>query len=130
MLSRATTEALSANKSAVLTLTIPGQIVPKARPRVTANGTFMPHRYRQWKDQAIAILSSQYQGQPLTVTKSITITLTGKHSRRGDIDNLSGSCLDALVQAGILTNDNLMVVSKLSIELRYGKEEPKTVILV
>jgi Holliday junction resolvase RusA-like endonuclease len=62
--------------------------------------------------------------------KSISIELKGKHSRRGDSDNVAGSVLDALVQAGVLAGDNLKVVSKLAIALEYSKDSPTACILI
>ena len=111
-------------------ITLIGQIVPKARPRVTVAGTYMPHNYQRWKAQAIATIRQQYQGDRITRTKTIAITLVGKHSRRGDADNIAGSILDALVQSGALVNDNLMAVPSLSINLLYSKADPITEILL
>jgi Holliday junction resolvase RusA-like endonuclease len=104
-----------------------GVVVPKARPRVTANGTFMPPRYREWKRDAITALTLQaiemHLGQPLTHA-AVSITLVGKHPRRGDLDNIAGSVLDALVQSGVLKDDSLSVVSSLAIALQWSKETP------
>lgn len=107
----------------MITLTLTGNITPKARARVTANGTFMPHSYQNWKRNAIASLRSQCPSSGLKGVE-VAIVLRGKHSRRGDLDNISGSILDALVQAGILQNDNLVYVTALSVRLEYGKSEP------
>ncbi len=109
-----------------ITLILEGDITPKARPKVTINGTFMPRRYRDWKSAAILSFRSQYQGQnkAITRTKLVTVLLVGKHNRRGDADNIAGAILDALVQADIIANDNLLVVPKLSIELIYDKKLP------
>jgi Holliday junction resolvase RusA-like endonuclease len=115
----------------MIELILAGEIVPKARPRVTARGTFMPHRYREWKDGAILALRCQYHDGPLAKVESIAITLEGKHSRRSDGDNIAGSVLDALVQASILANDNLLAIPKLSIELQYNpKALPTTKISI
>lgn len=107
----------------VITLTLPGEVVPKARPRVTRNGSYMPSRYRCWKTLAISRLKSQYWGDPME-NVSVSITLSGKHPRRGDADNISGSILDALVQAGILRNDNLLCVPALCLRLDWNTGEP------
>lgn len=107
----------------MITLLLPGEVVPKARPRITRNGSYMPQRYRCWKTLAASRLKSQYQGGPIAGA-AVSITLTGKHPRRGDADNIGGSILDALVQAGILRNDNLMCVPALSVRLDYGSQTP------
>jgi Holliday junction resolvase RusA-like endonuclease len=110
-----------------------GGIVPKARARVTRRGTFMPKSYQTWKDGAIAELrmqSSHLRDRLPLEGVGIDITLSGKHSRRGDLDNISGSVLDALVQSGVLRNDNLVCVLALAVRLHYGKAEPTTQITI
>ncbi len=99
-----------------------GQIIPKARPRVTSRGTYMPANYTSWK--LAAMKDMRVQCRPVSGTVAIDIQLIGKHSRRGDADNISGAILDALVQAGIIEGDNLMIVRSLSIELNWDKKEP------
>lgn len=101
-----------------------GQIVPKARPRVTSNGTYMPANYTTWKLAAMGDMRAQCE--PISGAVAIDIALTGKHSRRGDADNIAGAILDALVKAGIIDGDNLMTVRSLSIELNWDKKEPPT----
>ncbi len=45
---------------------------------------------------------------------AVKIELHGSH--RGDADNLAGSCLDALVSAGVLLDDRLSCVPRLVVE--------------
>ncbi|MDV3349953.1 RusA family crossover junction endodeoxyribonuclease [Leptothoe sp. LEGE 181152] len=114
----------------VYTFNLDGPIVPKARARTTANGTYHPHRYNNWKKGAIASISNQYQGQPLEYAE-ITISLSGKHNRQGDADNVAGSVLDALVQAKVLVDDNMKRVPSLAICLDWQKKaEPKAVVVL
>lgn len=114
----------------VYTLTLSGPVVPKARPRVTANGTYMPDEYREWKQAAIASFESQYKGEALSGVV-VSILLKGKHSRRGDADNIAGAILDALVQAGVLKNDNLVHVRGLSVALEWSKKvEPESFVIL
>lgn len=107
------------------TLLIDGPIVPKARARVTRNGTFHPGNYQEWKRNAIFELSRQWAGEPLSGV-TVSVTLKGKHSRRGDADNVSGAILDALVQSGILKDDNLTHVRELHVYLDWNKKIPPT----
>ncbi len=114
----------------VYTFELLGPIVPKARARTTANGTYHPHRYNEWKRLAIADISSQYRGTPLERAE-VTISLTGKHNRQGDADNVAGSILDALVQAKVLVDDNMRRVPSLTIALDWKKKvEPKAVVVL
>lgn len=108
-----------------------GEIVPKARPRSGKNRShYLPENYRDWKQSAIWELQRQHQGEPIAVPVAIEITLTGKHSRRGDADNIAGAILDAMVQAGILIDDNLTRIPSLSIRLIHNGEKPSTTIKV
>ncbi len=89
---------------------IPGNVTPKARPRVTKNGTFFPQRYREWrlKAQGEILMQIHRMNPPLELplkTAALRIILYGKH--RGDGDNAIGSVCDALVSAGVLPSDSL-----------------------
>ena len=106
-------------------LILVGAIVPKARPRVTRSGhAYLPSSYAHWKRAAIAQLTGQWRGGPIDQPVAIGIILTGRHSRRGDCDNISGAVLDALVQSQILIDDNLIHVPQLGVRLEYGNQPP------
>ena len=114
----------------VYTFELLGPIVPKARARTTANGTYHPHRYNEWKRGAIADISGQWKQQPLEQAE-VTISLTGKHNRQGDADNVAGSILDALVQARVLVDDNMKRVPSLTIALDWKKKAaPRAVVVL
>jgi Holliday junction resolvase RusA-like endonuclease len=91
-----------------------GKITPKARPKLGNGRAYLPANYRDWKE--LAILQLESQGVPqIPIDKAVvSIAIGGK--QRGDLDNIAGAILDALVQSGILLDDRLSVVSKLSIE--------------
>lgn len=104
--------------SDVFTFLLGGQISPH------------PHKYQRWRQAAIAELSSQYRGNPLSGV-SILIVLKGKHSRRCDADNVAGAILDALVQAQVLKDNNLMCVHSLTVSLEWDKKlQPITAIAI
>ena len=101
-------------------LLLQGAIAPKARPRVTRHGTFIPKKYRAWKLGAIAEFKRQWGARAaITEPVAISISLRGKHSRRGDLDNIAGAILDALQDAEVLRNDNSKAVPSLSIRLAH-----------
>ncbi|MFB6276219.1 MAG: RusA family crossover junction endodeoxyribonuclease [Halothece sp.] len=105
---------------------ISGKVVPKARPRFNGKTSYLPSNYRQWKEDAKTQLASQsIPDEPLEEV-SVSITLSGKHSRRGDLDNLAGSILDALVASQIIRDDNLKCVSGLSVQLNYSAKDDPT----
>lgn len=111
-------------------LTLEGAIVPKARPRVTRTGhAFMPSAYREWKVAAIASLTAQWGDRPqVSGPVIVVIALKGKHRRSGDADNTAGAILDAMVQAGILSGDNLKAVPTLTVSLSHGPTFPTATI--
>jgi Holliday junction resolvase RusA-like endonuclease len=106
----------------VMIFFIPGNVVPKARPRVTGNGTYMPQRYKAWRNMAEVEIYTQLSGRDLTTLPikkaSILMRFVGKHRTNSDLDNLAGACLDALTMngAGVLVDDRISCVSKLSVE--------------
>jgi Holliday junction resolvase RusA-like endonuclease len=98
-----------------------GRIVPKARPRLSSGRAILPQNYREWKNGAIASLIRQKeQGVSLPINCArIEIELSGSHL--GDLDNIAGAILDALVQAGIIKDDRLSCIYGLSICVRQPK---------
>lgn len=93
-----------------------GNIVPKRRPRVTAISTYMPEEYVNWKAYAIKSFSEQMRNNPYDYPikeLSIKILIKGNHKKNGDCDNITGSIFDALVQGGVIQNDNLNNIQEL-----------------
>jgi Holliday junction resolvase RusA-like endonuclease len=107
----------------IIKLIIPGVVVPKARPRVTRNGTYLPPRYRAWRNHAEVEIYRQISEQNITHKfplrkAAIVIKLFGNHRTNSDIDNLAGACLDALTLngAGVLIDDRLSCLPQLTVE--------------
>lgn len=124
-------EAEKTPNSNVIRFVIPGPVVPKARPRVTNNGTYLPPRYREWRNRAEIELYRQIEDRNLRDRfplrrAAISIRLFGNHRTNSDIDNLAGACLDALTHkgAGIILDDRLSCLPQLTVE--YVPEAPKT----
>lgn len=99
--------------------TLTGAVVAKARPRVTRQGTFLPQKYRDWKEEAIAELLSQRTRYKSLEEVTISIELYG--TCRGDLDNIAGAILDALVRAEIIKDDRVSLVKALSVRHCGGK---------
>ncbi|EDZ96965.1 endodeoxyribonuclease RusA [Limnospira maxima CS-328] len=118
-------------KTELISFVIEGAVVPKARPRVTSNGTYLPPRYREWRNRAEVELYRQISERNLTNKfplrrAAVTIRLFGNHRTNSDIDNLAGACLDALTLqgAGVLMDDRLSCLPKLRVE--FFPDIPKT----
>ncbi len=113
---------------------LPWRAVPKARPRVTSRGTYMPPKYRAWKEDVAELI--QMVHPRVTLEKPVLCVVRfGSESTRielteyeeeyqrakyvtGDVDNLAGSVLDSLQDSGIITNDRQVVRLDATIEPR------------
>lgn len=93
---------------------------PKARPRVTTNGTYMPKPYRDWKQTITEYLQvsriSRMEGPvclavTFTPTQMIVAIEPSQVARYGnaDLDNLVGGLMDVLQDAGVIGNDRSVV---------------------
>lgn len=82
---------------------LPGRAVGKARPRFSKGKIYTADRYGDWKKEAIAHIKSL--NLP-TAPKPCAIECYFINFLSSDADNLQGSVLDALVQAGCLENDS------------------------
>ncbi|MGL4377913.1 MAG: DUF3102 domain-containing protein, partial [Microcoleaceae cyanobacterium] len=82
-----------------------GNVVPKARPRVTKRGTYLPKQYRGWRNQAEVEIYRQLCDLNLSIElpiprANISLIFMGNHRKNADLDNLAGACLDALTLNG------------------------------
>ncbi len=103
-------------------LQLSGRVVPKARPRMARGKVpFLPKPYKLWKEDAIHQLQLQLPWAFRTIeTASIEIEIFGQ--ARGDLDNLAGAVLDALVQARVIHDDRVNCVPRLLITFTPGPE--------
>ncbi len=118
------------SKTGIIRFCLAGGVVPKARPRVTGNGTYLPQRYRAWRNQAEVELYRQmcelHPTPQFPLQKAaISLRFFGNHRTNSDIDNLAGACLDALTLngAGILKDDRLSCLPQLTVEFVPGTPE-------
>ncbi len=98
---------------------IPWPGKPKARPKVTLNGTYMPKDYADWKDQVAEYVGDKMRHVDDNVLLELTFTRTGiavvmtptemQRFGQADIDNLAGGVMDALQSGGVLGNDSQVV---------------------
>ncbi len=117
-----------------ISFTLPWRTMPKARPRVTKNNTYMPPKYAQWKKDVAEYIGIQYPRTQLVRPLSLVVNFGSeetyvelveydtdfKRSKyvRGDIDNLLGGLMDALQDSGLMANDSQVVHTVVVIERR------------
>lgn len=106
-----------------------GRAVPKKRPRVTNRGiAYMPKNYSISQAQLI----TQFEKQKSSKWESLSycfleVDLIGGF--RGDLDNIVGSYLDAMVKAKIIIDDRLSVVKSLSVQHFSGLLKTPTAVV-
>lgn len=117
-----------------VTITIPGQtpsqknnkqIIPSRPPRLVDNPIV-----KKWRNETAKYLAETYK-EDLKEKQVIAIyTFYLKDRVRRDIDNMISSCNDALVQAGILSDDNWKVLRIGGAEAVLDKENPRAEIVL
>lgn len=115
-------------------ITIPGQtpsqknnkqIIPSRPPRLVDNPIV-----KKWRNQTAKYLAETYS-EDLKEKQVIAIyTFYLKDRVRRDIDNMISSCNDALVQAGILSDDNWKVLRIGGAEATLDKDNPRAEIVL
>lgn len=89
-------------------------VVPKARPRFKNGRAYLPQSYRDWMQDAVSELLLQARPvTPINYPVEVEIVI---NTQRGDLDNLAGAVLDALVNASILEDDRCSIVQKLVVQ--------------
>lgn len=120
-------KVVSLNKKGIYVFRITGRPVPKARPRydVKTKKMYLPKTYRQSQ----ARLKKQFKAyfpalaSPLVNYQvKVLIELYGKFL--GDLDNIAGAYLDAMVKAKILKDDRITIVRTLSVDLVKTLKKP------
>lgn len=83
-------------------------------------------QYREYERQAIYFLRPK-PATPITVPVNVKMVFYMPTRRKVDVVNLEESCLDILVHAGILADDNSgIVVSMDGSRVEYDKARPRT----
>lgn len=108
----------------MITLTIPGNPIPKARARVVNGHAFTPARTREWE----AVVADHYRimcGVKHNGPLAVELTFYRKDRRGADVDNLQKAVLDAL--NGIAWRDDSQIDRLISTVFR-GCDEPRVTI--
>lgn len=116
-----------------------GPVVPKARPRCGVRYgkavAYPDSDYAEWKEEAkkeVKKIMTLYPSHTYPLLQAnVFLVFDGKHNRSCDGDNSEGSINDALVQAGILKDDNFLKVPEQAVMLNYDeKRSPSTLIVL
>jgi Holliday junction resolvase RusA-like endonuclease len=126
----------AANNS--ITFRLYGPVVPKARPRCGVRRgkaiAYPDQKYDEWKEEAkrelgkIITLFPKYT-YPL-LQANVFFVFDGKHDRSCDGDNSEGAIEDALVQAGVLKDDNFLRLPSQAATLNYDKKRSPSTLIV
>ena len=124
-----------------LRVTVPGQPVPAARPRVTRNGTYTPKRYKSYlllveeswvqagsptvpDDEPLRVVVTCFMARPkshLSASGRVKDSFPVAPVSRPDLDNLAKGLMDGL--NGKAYSDDSRVVT-LTAEKRYTRGDP------
>lgn len=92
-----------------LVFDVPGTPRPKARPRVTAHGTYTPKEAAAWeRTVGLAALSAGMRPHPKGQRVTVTVWLCGV-GKSGDVDNYLKAILDGL--NGVAYEDDRQVAA-------------------
>lgn len=104
------------------------KVVPKARPRVTKWGTYMPKNYTEWRQVATAEIELAIYHHSTNITPlelpfdrsnpvAVVADFYGSCRVSADLDNLIGAILDVLADGEwALTDDDVLRVPILSVQ--------------
>ncbi len=121
-----------------LAFTVPGQPVPKERPRVVRGRTYTPPRTAAYEAlvglhamQATANWARAMGRQwDRAARYSVTLALFRKDARGCDIDNLAKSALDGCIGAAGLWLDDSQIDELLVVRGEVDKAHPRVVLSV
>ena len=103
-----------------IVLALRGKVIPKQRPQVVGGKAYYSEGYANWQKTAKQALTAAIGIMPAMITRhfpltgvKIEIEFHGCLRGNSDLDNSEGSWMDALVQAGILSGDNIKKVNQI-----------------
>lgn len=127
------------NKEAILSLTIPMQPIPKARPRVVGRHTYTPKRTKDAQAMIATHVQAKYKGDLLTCPIGIKVVFIHKRPKnlkgservlkhtRPDGDNLVKTVTDA-IEGIVYKNDGQICFWHM--EDWYAKREEQACIML
>ena len=107
---------------------VPGQPLPKARPRIGKNGAYTPQKTLAYENTiGWCVRAEMADFEPLRGDIGIKLDFYRKGRRRADLDNMIKSVLDGL--NGILFEGDKQVC-RLVASVVYGSKQPRVEIEV
>jgi Holliday junction resolvase RusA-like endonuclease len=101
-------------------------VIVRGRPMILPSKV-----YKEYEKAAVALLRQQYSGEPIGTEVNVAMVFYMPTRRRVDLVNLEEACLDVLVTAGILRDDNSKIVACMDESyVSYDKKNPRTEITI
>lgn len=101
-------------------------VIVRGRPMILPSKV-----YKDYEKAAVALLRQQYSGEPIDTEVNVAMVFYMPTHRRVDLVNLQEACLDVLVTAGILQDDNSKIVACMDESyVSYDKKNPRTEITI
>ncbi len=79
----------------MIKLIVPGHVTPKARPRVTKKGTYMPKKYTECLEKIRLFAAQAMEGKEM-LTGDLILDVINYRKGGGDWDNIGGTISDGL----------------------------------
>lgn len=99
-------------------------IYAKGRPMIIPSKA-----YRRYEKDALWLIS--YHDDPIDYPVNVKMVFYMRTRRRVDLVNLQEACLDILVAAGVLADDNCRIVASMDgSRVDYDKYNPRTVVTI
>lgn len=93
-------------------IVLPLKLMSKARPRVTARGTYFPKAYQDWRKECSQLLRQAWTLDPIETPIAVEIDCYG--TARGDIDNYMGALFDSANKI-LWADDRASIIQKATI---------------
>ncbi len=114
-------------RQAVFALTVPGNPIPKGRPRVVDDHAYTPQRTRDYEAKVKMAAALAWKRPAMTGPLAIHLVFYRENRRRADFDNLTKAVVDAL-QDIVLIDDNQIVHAV--IWKRIDHVNPRVIIVI
>ncbi len=109
-------------------VTIPGNPIPKGRPRATIKGrVFTPPRTRDYEELVGQYAALKWRREPTKARLFVSLRFYRENERRADFDNLAKSVMDGL--QGIVYADDSQI-KEAHIRVEVDRDNPRVEVWV